>query len=130
MYQKLWSYAISICCISWDMVCDRCNYFSFWDIFCPFTRPNNWKIQNLKKLKKYLEISSFYISISKITIIYYTVPEIRRIWRVTDVIVIFHFGLFFAFYHPNSPENGNFQKVKKPLEISSFYICVPKVPIR
>ena len=22
---------------SWDMVHDRCNYFSFWAIFCPFT---------------------------------------------------------------------------------------------
>ena len=22
---------------SWDMVCDGCNYFSFWTIFCPFT---------------------------------------------------------------------------------------------
>ena len=21
---------------SWDMTCDRCNYFSFWAIFCPF----------------------------------------------------------------------------------------------
>ena len=30
-------------------------------------------------------------------IICYTVPDI---WRVTDVIVIFHFGLFFAFLQP------------------------------
>ena len=26
-------------CGSWDMVHDRCNYFSFWDTFCPFTPP-------------------------------------------------------------------------------------------
>ena len=32
-------------------------------------------------------------SIPKIMIICYTVPEI---WCVMDVIVIFHFGLFFA----------------------------------
>ena len=32
------------------------------------------------------------------------------IWCVTDVIVIFHFGLFFAFYRPNSPKNQNLQK--------------------
>ena len=44
-------------------------------------------------------MSSFYTSSPKIMIIWYTVPEI---WRVTDVIVIFHFG------------------------ISSFYTCVPR----
>ena len=43
---------------SWDIVCDRCNYFSFWAIFCPFTPPpppspsNSLKNQNFKKMKK------------------------------------------------------------------------------
>ena len=46
----------------------------------------------------------------KIMIICYAVPEIRR---VTDVIVIFHFGIFFAFYPPNSPKNQNFKKWNK-----------------
>ena len=27
----------------WDMVRDRCNYFSFWTIFCPFTQLSIWK---------------------------------------------------------------------------------------
>ena len=44
----------------------------------------------------------------KIMIIYYTVPEI---WRVTDLIVVFHFGLFFVLLPtdppPNSPKNQN-----------------------
>ena len=40
-----------------------------------------------------MEISSFYISVPEIMIIRYAVPEI---WCVTDLIVIFHFGLFFA----------------------------------
>ena len=31
---------------------------------------------------------------------------------------------------PNSLENQNFQKMKKGLEISSFYTCVPKMMIR
>ena len=53
-------------------------------------------------------------------ITWYTVPEI---WHVTDVIVIFHFGLFFV--------KWKFQKKwKKHLEISSFYTCVPKILIR
>ena len=40
-----------------------------------------------------MEMSSFYTSVPKIMVIWYTVPGI---WHVTDVIVIFHFGLFFA----------------------------------
>ena len=76
---------------SWDMVRERCNCCSsFWAIFCPFTAQ---KIKILKKWKNHLEISSFYISVPKIMIRWYLVPEI---WCVTDVIVIPHFGLFFA----------------------------------
>ena len=39
---------------SWDMECDRQNFFSFWTIFCPFTPPPliTWKIKILKKWKK------------------------------------------------------------------------------
>ena len=111
---------------SWDMACDRCNcYFSFWAIFCPFTPLTAQKIKILKKWKKHLEISSFYTSVPKIMIICYTVPEI---WHVTDVIVIFHFGLFFALLQPKKSkfqENG-----KKRLEMSSFYTCAPKLIIR
>ena len=40
----------------------------------------------------------------------YTTPEI---WRVTDVVVILHFGLFFALLPPNRPKNQNFKKMKK-----------------
>ena len=79
---------------SWDLLSDRCNYyFSFWAIFCPFTPLTAQKIKILKKWKKHLEISSFYTSVPKIMIICYIVPEI---WCLTDVIVIFHFGLFFT----------------------------------
>ena len=83
---------------SLDMACNRFNcYFSFWAIFCPFTPLTAQKIKILKKWKKCLEISSFYISVPKIMIICNTVPEI---WCMTDVIVIFHFGLFFALLPP------------------------------
>ena len=59
---------------SWDMVCAGCNcYFSF------------------------LEISSYYTSVPKMMIIGYTVSEI---WHRADVIVIFHFGLYFALFPP------------------------------
>ena len=49
-----------------------------------------------KKWKKCLQIS-FYTSEPKIIITCYTVHEI---WHMTDVIVIFHFGLFFALLSP------------------------------
>ena len=55
------------------------------------------KNENFKKIKKALEIPSFYTIVPKIMIITCTVSEI---WYVIDVIVIFHFGLFFALLPP------------------------------
>ena len=47
------------------------------------------------------------------------------VWHVMDVVVIFHFGLYFSLLPsnpPNSPKNENFKKKrKKCLDISSFY---------
>ena len=73
-------------------------------IFGPFTP------EELKKFKKCLEISAFYTSVQKIMTICYTVPQI---WCVMDVIVIFHFGLFLAFYSPNTRKNENFKNMEK-----------------
>ena len=81
------------------MTCDGYNcYFSFWAIFAllPLNSPKN---ENFRKMKKTLEISAFNASVPKIMIICFTVPEI---WCMTDVIVIFHFGLFFALLHSPS----------------------------
>ena len=78
---------------SWDARCNRQSFLLFWVIFCPFTPLTIQKFKILKKWKKLLEISWFYTSVSKIMIISYTIPEI---WRMTDVIVNFHFGIFFA----------------------------------
>ena len=65
----------------WDMACNRCCYCSFWAIFCPLTPLAAQKIKILKKWKKNLEISSFYICVPKIMIRWCTVPEI---WCETD----------------------------------------------
>ena len=65
----------------------------FLGYFLPFYPPNSQKNKNVKKIKKQHEISSFYTSVPKFMIICYTVPEI---WCMTDVIVIFHFELFFT----------------------------------
>ena len=77
---------------SWGMVHDGCNYFSFWVIFCPFTLLTAPKIKILENEKNIWRYHHF-TNVPKIMIICYTVPEI---WCVTDVIVIIHFGLFFA----------------------------------
>ena len=68
------------------MTCDRSIYFSFWPIFCPLAPPCPFhltaqKIKISKKMKKTLEISSFYTSVPKIMIRSGTVPEI---WCATD----------------------------------------------
>ena len=60
---------------SWDMEHDKCNYFSFWDIFCPFTPLTAQKIKISKKWKKQLEISSFYSCVTKAMIRWCMVPE-------------------------------------------------------
>ena len=65
--------------------------------FCHFASLTARKIKILKKWKKTLEISSFYICVPKIMIRWCMVPEI---WCVTDVI-IFHFRLFFPLLPPS-----------------------------
>ena len=85
---------------SWDIKRDRQNILSFWTVFCPlpcFLPLTNQKIKILKNWKKHLEIWSFYTNVPKILIICYT---LLHIWQVTDVTVIFHFGLFFALSPP------------------------------
>ena len=78
--------------------------------FGPFLPFNNLKKQNFEKMKKSQEILSLCTSVPKNMIICYTVPEIQR---VTDVIFIFHFGLFFVLYPSNNPKNQNLKKKKK-----------------
>ena len=51
-----------------DMECNGQNVLLFWTISCPFNSVTTQKTKILKKGKKYLEISSFYISVQKIMI--------------------------------------------------------------
>ena len=90
---------------SWDMASDGCNCYFHFGLYFSFLLsnplspapppPTYQKIKISKQLKKCLEISSIYTIVSKITNICYNVPEI---WCVLDVIVIFHFGHFFALF--------------------------------
>ena len=106
---------------SWDMACDGCNYFfilGYTFPFYPFPPPPNCpKNENFKKWKQYLEIPTFITSVPRIMIICFTAPEI---WHVTDVIVIFHYGLFLPFLPLPARKIKISKKCKKHLEISSF----------
>ena len=73
----------------WDMVCERVNcYFDFWLFFAlpdpPPNPPNSPKIKILKRWKKYLEISSFYICVPKIMMRSCTIRILRYGARQTD----------------------------------------------
>ena len=105
---------------SWDMEHDGHDFLSLWTIFCLFT-PLTQKIKILKKWKKNLEILSFYTCVPKMTIIWYMVPEILS----TMNRMFCHFGPFFALLPPNNLKNQKFAKIKKSLEILSFYTSVP-----
>ena len=103
--------------IIWYMVPEKSTstdrFFVILGHFCSSTPVTAQKMKILQKLKKHLEISSFYTSVPKIMIISYIVSEI---WHMADVMFIFHFGLFFAVLPPNSLKNQNFKKWKKYYE--------------
>ena len=78
---------------SWDIERDRQNFFVILDNFLPIYPLKTRKIKVLKTWKNAWRYYHFtQTSVPKIRICY-TVPEI---WRVTNVIVIFHFWLFFV----------------------------------
>ena len=71
----------------------------FGPFFAPFTRPRPLTTQRtkiLKKWKKQLDISSFYTSVPKMTIIWYMVPGIWRFW--TDRIFLSSWAIFLPFF--------------------------------
>ena len=77
-----------------------------------------WNIKILKKWKHLLEVS-FYACVP--TTIWCTTPEIQS---ETDR-TFGHFRPFFALLtSSNNPDNWNFKKFKKCLEILSFYTCL------
>ena len=104
---------------------DRQNFLSFSAISCPFTPLSTQKIKILKKWKIFLEVLSFYTSVSKIMIICYTVSEM-----VCDGCN-FYFSIL-AIFCPFTPltiwkiKIKKKKKKKKRLEVS-FYTCIPNI---
>ena len=111
----------------WDKECDRLKLIIMGH-FLPFY-PSPLKPEKLefwKNEKKLLEISSFYICVPKVTIIWGPPPEIHS---GTDRIFC-HFRLLFALLPPLTTRKIKIlKKWKKHLEISSFYTCVPQTTI-
>ena len=96
-------------------------FLSFWVIFCPFIPLLPWKNKIMKKWKCNWRCYHFTLVHHKWQSYY--VWFLRYGARQTESFVIFSY--FLPFYPPNNPENQNFEKMKKPLKISSFYTCVP-----
>ena len=110
------------------MVRDRCNYFSFWAIFCRFTSQTARKI-------KILEI--FLKSPGDIIILqWYTKNHDQMMYVFWDMVrdkcnCYFSFWTIFCPVTPIAAQKIKIlRKWKKHEEISSFYICVLKIKIR
>ena len=93
------------------MMCDRCNYFSFCTIFCPFTLLTAQKNQNFKKMKKTHGdiIISHKCTKNHDHMLYYS-------WDMACDRCNCYFSFWaivFPFYPPNNPKNENFTKMKK-----------------
>ena len=107
------------------------EFFAFLGHFSPFTiphPPNDSQNQNFEKKMKRMPEDTILLYI-----------HVHQKWRSydiwflkykaqqTEIFVIL--GHFLPFYPTKNPKNQNFEKMKKTLEILSFYISVPKIMI-
>ena len=90
-------------------------FLSFWAIFCPFIPQQPQKSKLKKKDKRPGDIIISHMCTKNHNML--SVPET---WHVMDVVVIFHFGLFFAPFNPLTARKIILKKWKKRLEIP-FY---------
>ena len=110
MYQKSWWYDLSFLTYGvWQT--EIGNYGSFFAHLLNLPPPSykNQRNQDFKKLKKIA---------GDARLLEYRV-------RQTELFVILGHALLF--YLPNNPENQNFEKKKKHLDMPPFYSCVPKI---
>ena len=103
---------------SWDIMCKGQSFVSFWVIFCLLTLLTT---QNFEKIKKCLEILSFYTCLPQMLIIQCLAPEISS---MTEFFVIL--GHFLPFDPPNNPKNQNFEKTKKAWRYYNFTLVYCK----
>ena len=103
---------------SWDIMCKGQSFVSFWVVFCLLTLLTT---QNFEKIKKCLEILSFYTCLPQMLIIQCLAPEISS---MTEFFVIL--GHFLPFDPPNNPKNQNFEKTKKAWRYYNFTLVYCK----
>ena len=120
----------------WDMARDRCNcYFSFWAIFCCFTPLTAQKIKTWKKIWK--KTSGYIIILHICTKIFdkmlYGSWDMVCDRRTDRCNCYFSFWAIFCCFTSLTAQKIKIWKKmwkKKHLDISSFYIFVPKFMIR
>ena len=113
---------------SWDMKHDAHNFFVILDCFFPFYPSKNLKSQSFEKLKK---ITGDIIILQKCTkshdhMLYCSLDMAHNGFNCYFSI----WTIFCPFTSLTAQKIIMFKKWKIPLEISSFYICVPKTMMR
>ena len=107
---------------SWDAELDI-MFLSFWAVFChplppPPLPPSNPENQIFEKMKKVLDMSSFFIFATKHTIIW---CMLTQIWSATDIF-FHHFRSFFTLLPHYWHQKWKFGKnIKKYPEISRYH---------
>ena len=95
---------------SWDMECDRHNFFSFCTSFCLMTLLTTQKMKILKKWEKHVKRLPLYLSSPQMTIIWCMVSEISSATH----IIFSCFGPFFTLLPPPlQPRKSKFWKNEK-----------------
>ena len=106
-------------------ICDGCNYFSFWAIFCLFTPLTARKMKIFLKMKKN---PGDIIILHKCTRNHDHMLHCSLYMARDTCNFYFSFWAFFALLPPTSQKKS--KEWKKHLEISPFYTCIPKIIIR
>ena len=108
------------------MECDRQNFLSTWTLFCPSMTYPTEKSKFLQKLKKCLEILTFYRNV-------YHKWQSYDLWflrygaRWTEFFFIL--DCLLPFYLSNNPKNQNFEKSEKNTWRCHHFTHVPKIMI-
>ena len=102
-------------------IAKRTDFFVTQGNFLPFYPTSHLEHQNFEKMKKCLEILSFYTCVPQMTIIWCTVLEIGV--RQTEFFVILDH--FFHFTPLTTWKITILKNWKKQFRILPFYSCVP-----
>ena len=105
---------------AWFLRARQAEFLSFWTVLCTFTPLRTQKIKILKTMKK---------TPGDIIILHMcTINDNHMMYGSWDMevdgqnVILDHFS---AFLPPNNQKNQNFEKLKKLLEILSFYTYIP-----